>query len=235
MKKSEPTTRATVPNSVNDLRKRWEPLEDSFPESERFTGLCARMYRAFSWLERVEELAARDGDASADDQLIFCWTALNSLYGKWNFERNEPASDIQSLNQFTDRLFEIDEEQALVTRLREDREQILELLSNPFLSKQFWNDPTLLAADKRPSIGRKACTWYIEERYRLILEKLLLNVYYLRCQMIHGAAKRGSSLNRDSLLPCLRAIRLVLPTMLAVLIDHGAPEDWGPLCYPVIH
>jgi hypothetical protein len=27
-------------------------------------------------------------------------------------------------------------------------------------------------------------------------------------------------------------MRLLLPAVLLVWIDHGADEDWGPMCYP---
>ena len=60
------------------------------------------------------------------------------------------------------------------------------------------------------------------------------NVYYMRCQMIHRAATRGSSLNRDTLAACLDMIRLLVPTMLGIVIDHGRDLDWGPVCYPVV-
>ena len=68
--------------NVATLRAHWDPVADTFPKHLRCEGLCARMYRAFSWLERVEQLDGREGKDSADDQLVFSWTALNSLYGR---------------------------------------------------------------------------------------------------------------------------------------------------------
>jgi len=219
---------------VANLRARWDPVDATFPDHLKYEGICARMYRAFSWLERVEELADRDGERSADDQLILAWTALNSLYGKWDADRNEPERDVPSLIEFTDHLFEIDKEEALIGQLGEQQSEVLELLDNQFLSRQFWNAPDIDKAAKKTKLRHSARTWYIEKRHRLILEKLLRNVYYMRCQLVHGAATRGSSLNRDTLGPCLRVLRLFLPTMLGIVIDHGHRDDWGPVCYPVV-
>jgi len=171
---------------------------------------------------------------SADDQLIFSWTALNSLYGRWDPERREPAADIQCLKQFFDDLFEIDEEARLAQFLEENRDAVMAVFDNQFLARQFWNAPDLERADKRAPLRHKANSWYIEKRYSLMLEKLVLNIYYLRCQLIHGAATRGSSLNRDTVGECLHALRLLLPPVLEVIITHGKDGDWGMVCYPVV-
>jgi hypothetical protein len=57
-------------------------------------------------------------------------------------------------------------------------------------------------------------------------------VYVMRCQLVHGAATYGGKLNRTSLKHCVTMIQKVLPALLLVWIDHGADEDWGPMCYP---
>ena len=121
-------------------------------------------------------------------------------------------------------MFEIDAEGSLAQLLSERRSEVLAVFDNQFLARQFWNDPDLGRADHRTALRRKACTWYVEKRYRLLLEKLLLNVYHLRCQMIHGAAKRGSSLNRDTLGQCLRVMRLLLPVNKFLSVENGCPS-----------
>ncbi len=57
-------------------------------------------------------------------------------------------------------------------------------------------------------------------------------VYLARCQLVHGAATYGGKLNRTALRRCVMMMQRLLPAMLMVWIDHGADEDWGPLCYP---
>jgi len=54
----------------------------------------------------------------------------------------------------------------------------------------------------------------------------------MRCQLVHRAATYGGRLNRTTLRRCAMMMQRLLPALLMVWIDHGADEDWGPLCYP---
>jgi hypothetical protein len=45
----------------------------------------------------------------------------------------------------------------------------------------------------------------------------------------------GSKLNRTSLKHCVTMMQRLLPALLLVWIDHGANEDWGPMCYPQLY
>ena len=53
-------------------------------------------------------------------------------------------------------------------------------------------------------------------------------------QITHGAATCSSRLNRKALKHCTTMLGWLLPATLQVWIDHGADEDWGPMCYPSI-
>jgi len=230
---NSPTTAA--PRTISEiLRTMWEQRLRGLPQDDRQGDVRLRVHRSLSWLDRAEELQAKDGQSSEDDQLIFTWTALNSLYGYWLPDKKEPAPDIQSLELFLDKLFKLDRDERLPKFTNDHRELILEVFDNQFLAKQFWNAPTIEAASRRTSLGREARTWFIENRHRLILDKLLRNVYYLRCQLVHGAATRGSTLNRDTVRQCLTALRPLAPAMLRVVIENGLETDWGPACYPVV-
>ena len=108
------------------------------------------------------------------------------------------------------------------------------VFNNAFLVHQFWNAPNLEKASNKTALRHMASSWYFERNHRLLLEKALLNVYHLRCQMIHGAATRNSSLNRDSLGQCLDVIAVV---------DAGGARrrdrawvrgNWEDVCYPVV-
>ena len=54
----------------------------------------------------------------------------------------------------------------------------------------------------------------------------------MRCQLVHGAATHAGKLNRTSLTRCVWMMKRLLPAFLMVWIDHGADEDWGPICFP---
>ena len=57
----------------------------------------------------------------------------------------------------------------------------------------------------------------------------------LRCQLVHGAATCNGQLNRTALRRCSTMLGHLLNAILLVWIDHGADEDWGPMCYPPQH
>ena len=228
-----PTTEAR-PTQAQRLRKLWKDRLRGLPEDHRQDDVRLRVHRSLSWLDRAEELLAQDGTSSEDDQLIFTWIALNSLYGYWIPEKNEPAPDTRSLEEFLDIVFELDRKGFLDDFTAKNRDLILEVLNNQFLAKQFWNSPTIQAASKSTNVRHEANTWFLEKRYKLILYRLLRNVYYLRCQLVHGAATRRSSLNRDTVRGCVGALRKVVTVMLIVVIENGLETDWGPACYPVV-
>ena len=66
----------------------------------------------------------------------------------------------------------------------------------------------------------------------MILDRLIERIYLLRCQLVHGAATYNSQLNRTSLNRCIPMLRHLLNAILLAMIDHGADEDWGTMCYP---
>ena len=78
----------------------------------------------------------------------------------------------------------------------------------------------------------QARTWYLEGKWKLILERLLDRIYLLRCQLVHGAATYGGQLNSRSLKHCTTMLGHLLPAILMVVIQQGAKEDWGTMCYP---
>lgn len=94
--------------------------------------------------------------------------------------------------------------------------------------------PRVRQATKTRRERQKALTWYVEQRWPLILESLVDRIYLLRCQLVHGAATYGSKLNRATLRRCTTMLGHLLPTLLTVFVDHGADEDWGPRCYPPV-
>ena len=87
-------------------------------------------------------------------------------------------------------------------------------------------------AKKSRRSAYNAHTWYIENRWTMILDEILARIYVMRCQLVHGAATYGGKLNRTSLKHCVTMMQRLLPALLLLWIDHGADEDWGPMCYP---
>ena len=220
--------------TVPELRRLWKPHKERLAAIQSDHPTAVRVHRAFSWLGLTETL---DAESQADLVLIHQWIAFNALYGQWDENQREPVADRQSWQSFLAKVVKLDASQQLVTVLTDHKRLVMAILGNAYLNRCFWSDGD--AADgglqdpKRHERGRfKAQSWYVERRWLLVLEQLLERVYLLRCQLVHGAATFNSRLNRDAMKHCTTMLRHLLPALLSVLIEHGADEDWGPLCYP---
>ncbi len=215
--------------SVRELRRRWKPTKEKLADSDRHEPIRIRIHRTCSWLQRVEEI---EPESASDTGLIFRWIALNSLYGIWDDDAGQPTPDREALESFLDMVAEIDREELLPAILEEHRDLVMSVFDDEYLTTMFWKNPT----ERQAKLARKtrfsANTWYLEKRYRLILDQVVGRIYFLRCQLIHGGATLGSKLNRDAVSRCATMLGHLLPAVVVIMIDHGVDEDWGPLCYP---
>lgn len=221
-----------LPLTVQHLRERWRPHKERLDNRRQSHPTSVRFHRACSWLKAAE---GADTDDSADDALICQWIAFNALYGQWDLNRHEPVSDRESWRVFLARILELDASGHIITLLRDNRRLALTILGNAHLNRYFWQDPR---GDSAGPIGRggrhRAESWYAANSWGIILDQIVERVYLLRCQLMHGAATRGSRLNRTALRHCRTMMGLLLPAILLVWIEHGEEEDWGLLCYPPV-
>jgi hypothetical protein len=211
--------------TVRDLRRRWKP------QKERLAGhpTAIRFHRACSWLDRAEKL---DQAEDLDLVLINQWIALNALYGQWSHMRNEPEEDRNGWRGFFDRLLRLDQSRHLSDVLTEHRPLVLSLLEDEYLAGFYWKEPTEQNKYSARNQKKKALGWYFEKNWTMVLDRLIERIYLLRCQLIHGAATYGGKLNRTALRRSTQMLGRLMPAVLLVIIDHGADEDWGSLCYP---
>jgi hypothetical protein len=215
--------------TVRDLRRRWKPHKERlrFIRSDHPT--LIRFHRAISWLERVEKMdTAQDSDLA----LIGQWIAFNALYGQWDHGLREPVADRECWRVFMDRTVDLDRSGYLAQSLTTHKRLVLSLLDDQYLSSLFWRDPESVLPGQIHKEKHAAATWFIEQNWKLILERLMERIYMIRCQLVHGAATYGGQLNRTSLRHCVTMLGHLMPAILLVLIDHGADEDWGIMCYP---
>ena len=211
------------------LRRRWKPAKERLHAEQQDHPTAIRIHRVFSWLQRVEQL--EDG-ADLDIALLCRWIAFNALYGKWDEKAGEPMADRDCLRMLLDRLLNLDAEARIPSVLNEHKKLVMSILDDEYLSRFFWEDPSPKRAGQSKKAKFDARTWYIEERWVMVLSRLLERIYFLRCQLVHGAATHGGKLNRTSLRRCNRMLECLLPSFMLVVIDHGADEDWGRMCYP---
>jgi hypothetical protein len=212
--------------TVRDLRRRWKPIKDQLPANN---STAIRFHRACSWLAKTEALA---NDEEADLVLINQWIALNALYGQWNAQHSEPLPDRQCYKAFMDQILRIDVTGYIAAALTDNRPLVLAILEDEYLAKFFWQSPTAETRRSARNVKHRAQSWFFEKNWTVTLDHLLDRIYLLRCQLVHGAATCGGKLNRVSLRRVSGMLEHLLKAILLVVIDHGAEEDWGELCYP---
>lgn len=218
--------------TVDDLKNRWEPHKERLAELNTKHPTLVRFHRACSWLRAADSL---DESAEADLQFVSLWISLNSLYGRWDEARREPKPDKESSREFRKRVLELDQDCHVEGVLLRHKPLVLKILESEFLSEYFWEEPSDARARQSRKTRYEAPTWYVENNWAMILDRLIERVYLLRCQLMHGGATFGGKLNRDSIRWCSTALRHLLPAFLMVIIDRGADEDWGVMCYPPLH
>jgi hypothetical protein len=214
---------------IRDLRRRWKPHKERLQTLGGEQPTAIRFHRACSWMARVEEMPEGEDH---DLGLLSLWIAFNSLYGQWDAQKREPRPDRESWRAFIDRLLKLDRDGCIPQCLQEHKRLVMTLLEDQYLSGFFWQEPSAKRAGQAKKAAHNAHGWYIEKRWVLVLDEILDRVYLLRCQLVHGAATYGGKLNRTSLKRCFWMMQRLLPAFLLVWIDHGADEDWGPMCYP---
>ncbi len=218
--------------TIRDLRRRWRPHKARLGGARSNHPTLIRFHRACSWLARVEEM---DLEQDCDLVLVSQWIALNALYGQWDQRAREPVADGECWRVFMDRLVELDRSGYLAQTLTTHKRLVLNLLDDRYLSSFFWRDPEGVHSTRRHKQKDAAVTWFKEQDWKRILEQLLARIYMMRCQLVHGAATYRGQLNRRSLRHCVTMLGHLMPAVLLVLIDHGADEDWGIMCYPPMH
>jgi hypothetical protein len=208
---------------------------------QRFKARCAeteqrhqnwqiRVHRALSWFERAIDT---DADDQPDGRLLYGWIAFNALYGRWDREAGFPAPDIAAWRDFLKVVLEQDADKKIAESLQRLREQILQLIENRFVDLRFWQNPTQPGNLRRRY--HEALSLYVERRCLSLAILAMERVYVVRGQLAHGAATRGSELNRATLRQSRDVLEGLLLPILDIVIDHGCHDDWPPLCYPPIY
>lgn len=215
--------------TVRDLRRRWKPHKTRLQQFDSTHPTNIRFHRACSWLQRAE---LADGEQDADLALIVQWIAFNALYGQWNEDEREPLRDSACWRAFLDRILEFDGDGRIEGILRQHKPLVMSIFEDEYLSRFFWGDPGEIRAKKSKRVKFEARTWYLERAWTLILDRLIERIYFLRCQLMHGAATYNGTLNRTAIRRCSTMLGHLMSAILLIWIDRGADEDWGLMCYP---
>lgn len=215
--------------TVRDLRRQWKPHKERLKQVDPEHQTNVRFHRACSWMQRAEQVTEK---TDLDVALLSQWTAFNSLYGQWDESSREPLRDAVSWRSFMNRMLALDESGFIADALVENKPLVVSIYDDEYLSRYFWEEPTPKRANKAKKAKYEARTWFLEGNWTMILERVIERIYLLRCQLIHGAATYNSSLNPTAIRRCSQMMDHLLRSFLLVWINHGADEDWGPMCYP---
>lgn len=220
---------ATAALTVRQLRHNWKPWKERNQSNPRGTNTNIRMHRAFSWLSRADEC---DETGDNDVKLMCLWIAFNALYNQWDASAREPKPDRLGWSHFISRIAGLDKGGLLGAFLLEQQSLVYSILESEHLNQWFWEDPNATRAAQAKKARRVAPSLYLEHKWASITEYAVDRVYLLRCQLVHGAASVDSQLNREPLEHCTRFLRGLVSTTAMIIIENGASEDWGLLCYP---
>ena len=216
------------------LRDHWKPTRDRLVREDSENDLRVRIHRACAAL-RQGERAESDGTAEGQDaSIVFRWVALNALYGDWDWDAGMPARDRQSLDRFTSEITRVDTEKRIRQTLEAHAEDARALLESPFLIERFWRDGEWDQIRPRRGRARTFNEELRDERTGAALHRILMVLYFLRCQIVHGGATMGSSVNRVTVDPAARLLRALSGQIIAVSMNQGLEMGWGELCYPPV-
>lgn len=219
-----------LPRSVHQMRSWWKPTKLKLEGRPECEDTLVRFHRACSWLQQAEKLEA----SATDQRLILMWIAFNSLYGQWDPKRREPIPDKKSLDVFSKQILELDADGVVASVLQERRSLVMDIFDDEYLSSWFWEEPTEARGRAARSARRKAQTWYVESKWRMIQDRAVERIYFVRCQLVHGAATCGGQLNRTAVRRCVTMLDWLMKAWLSIWIERGSEVDWGEMCYPPI-
>jgi hypothetical protein len=207
--------------TVQVLLRIWRPHKQRLEQLDGEHPTNIRFHRAGSWLQRVEQIDTNDDQ---DLALVGRWIAFNALYGQWDEAKGQAIPDSQCWPSFCDRILALDREGRIAEVLIEQRRPLVTyILKNEYLTR-------VLPRTAAPDTG----LWYRERKWRKILNRLIKRIYFVRSQLVHGAATYNSLLTRLLVGRCSTMLGHLVPAILLVWIEHGADEDWGPMCYPPV-
>lgn len=209
---------------ANDLRVRFRDIPREIRDQHQ--DFSIRVWRAVSWLERVENLPSDD----TEGQFIACWIGFNSLYAQLD-EKNHPWGDREAQRAFLERIYNLDTKGRFRKIVSKKQKSILSIIDNKYLQEAFWVDRA--DAGKELQTQAKDAIMLLHKHHQVKLWRMIVErIYMMRNQVFHGASTKGSSLNRRTLQNCTNILLDFLPACIDVMLDYGINEDWGKVCFP---
>lgn len=190
--------------------------------------VALRSHRAKSWIRKAEQLGQQE-PPDLDGQFIYLWIALNALYGQprprldKQGATTKPPNDLSQLRAFIDDLCRYGSGAGLLKRLAPELENALNLVTNPFLFHDYWEEGLTQATEQDLVLDvENAKQDWQNGRTSRFLARLSGRLYTLRNQIFHGCSTDRSSVNRDSLESAVPVMTKLVPALLEVFKADGA-------------
>ena len=112
------------------------------------------------------------------------------------------------------------------------------LVENPYVFHAFWSWQSggITKAgwkDRFDKANRYALKSLEQGNTSAVLSIVLNRIYTLRNQIIHGGATWQGKVNRAQVRDCARMMGRLVPTIIAILMDHPF-EQWPDAAWPVV-
>ena len=225
------SSKSAPPTDLHPLLQRHQALV-----AQQRSPFTLRMHRALSWLQRAEA-AGEDDDVG----FVCLWIAFNAAYAQDLGHGAVPEQ--QAFRNFVGDVCRLDADKALAALVWQVFPgPVRLLLDNQYVFQPFWDALNNPRADGSiPGHWREA---FDEARQRVhralaqqdterVLYEVLVRLYTLRNQLMHGGATWGSSVNRAQVRDGRALLRRLLPVMLGVMMDSPAQFEGQPF-YPVV-
>jgi len=213
----------------HDLKAKQRLLRDGLRQE-----MDLRVHRAISWIGRAEQ-ETDDPDAA----FIFLWIGFNAAYADETDLSETPLSERQQFSDLLNRIVELDEGARLHTAIwQRFQGPVRQLMENKYIFRPFWlnlnsvpgHDDWIRKFRASAERFRRAM---IDKDTARVLSIVFDRLYVLRCQMMHGATTWNGSVNRGQVEDGAALLRVLLPIMIDIMLDHP-DEDWGRPFYPVV-
>ncbi|EDM28283.1 hypothetical protein LNTAR_10221 [Lentisphaera araneosa HTCC2155] len=211
--------------AIEKCRSDWEEVCADYEIEEN---LRIRLHRCFSWAARIEP---HQGNDSLDEAFLSAWLAFNSLFARIDANTNQFLPEKESMTEFLQQVLRIDRQNKIKQFLGESKWQMEQLLQCKFLQQSFWRD---LGEDQSSSTFKDSFSFFRRKGEDVVLKQVLLRIYLMRNQLVHGGATYGSKMNRHTLMLCLFVLQPFLNCIIDILVHEGSDVNLGSLPYPPV-
>lgn len=213
--------------SCDDLQQRFAEMDYDL-----------RIDRAISWLRPAETAMQQD---CFDESFIFYWVAFNSTYAKAKIVSATAAPpERERFGEYFSQILELDAGRRIYDVIwGRFSENIRRLLMNRYVYGPFWHfsngDPAYSNWEESFRGSRRVINAALRDKNTgVILNTVFDRLYTLRNQLIHGASKWRSSVNRESVIDGACVMEYLVPVFIDLMIENSNDIDWGEVLYPYL-